>query len=115
MPTFAPTPAIVQRMHDAALLRQIERIAAIAVVAVVETDGLSLDTYHGTAYDMRPAIDTAIFADEEIELVRDHVNLGLDAGWLQSVPGSSRYVVQITWVDQPLAVAALAGTKGAAA
>lgn len=92
-------PNIIQQRYDEAQLRQIERIAAQAVVETVETEGLQLDTYKGIAWDMRPAIDPTNFADEEIELVRDRVNLGLDAGWLQSVPGGSRYVVQITWVD----------------
>lgn len=108
-------PNIIQRRYDAALLRQIERIAAMAVVAMVETEGLGLDTYQGTAWDMRPALDAANFADEEIELVRDHVNLGLDAGWLQSVPGGSRYVVLVTWTDTvPALLSPLPGAAHAA-
>lgn len=92
-------PNIIQQRYDTALARQIERIAAMAVVATVETEGLGLDTYQGHAWDMRPALDETNFADDEIELVRDHVNLGIDAGWLQSVPGGSRYVVLVTWTD----------------
>jgi hypothetical protein len=104
-----PAPRIIQQRYDDAMQRQIQRIAALAVVSVVECEGLSIDDPTGTSYDMRPAIDTNHFADEEVELVRDHVNLGLDAGWLQSVPGGSRYVVQVVWQDVIAPVTAQGG------
>jgi hypothetical protein len=119
--TTAPPVSIIQHRYDAALQRQMAHIAAMAVVATVEDEGLYLEGLYGIAYDMRPALDVSRFADEEIEIVRDHVNLGLDAGWLRSVPGSSRYVVQVVWAapdtqvptaDLPHQVAAHAAIEG---
>ena len=101
--------ATVEAMHRAALSQSLYRIAAQEIVSTVEVEGHAIHLSGHTYWDMRPAMDPKQHPGECIDLLRERLGTGIDAGLLEPLTHDQTYIVRVLY-DEAATLPALAAS-----